>query len=120
MAGMRIVLMKYAQIQFYHFILLRIIVPVHYILVINSTKVVNQIIFSFKLCLLYYISMQIILFIIFYFASTGLHYKSPYPRPVHMPPNTITMRDGKAWGQGNLRRQKTSRPIYVKSLDDET
>ncbi|ROT69686.1 putative LYR motif-containing protein 1 [Penaeus vannamei] len=50
----------------------------------------------------------------------GLHYKSPYPRPVHMPPNTITMRDGKAWGQGNLRRQKTSRPIYVKSLDDET
>ncbi|XP_042892307.1 LYR motif-containing protein 1-like [Penaeus japonicus] len=51
---------------------------------------------------------------------SGLHYKSPYPRPVHMPPNTITMRDGKAWGQGNLRRQKTSRPIYVKSLDDET
>ncbi|KAK4311015.1 hypothetical protein Pmani_017454 [Petrolisthes manimaculis] len=44
----------------------------------------------------------------------ALHYKTPYPRPVNMPPNTIT----KAWGSANLRYQHTSRPVYIKSLDN--
>ncbi|XP_050712285.1 LYR motif-containing protein 1-like [Eriocheir sinensis] len=43
----------------------------------------------------------------------ALHYGTPYPRPVNMPPLTIT----KAWGKTNLSRQRHSRPVYVKSLD---
>ncbi|XP_071513233.1 LYR motif containing protein 1-like [Panulirus ornatus] len=46
----------------------------------------------------------------------ALHYKNPYPRPVNMPPNTIT----KGWGRGNIKRQRVSRPVYVKSLDNKT
>lgn len=46
----------------------------------------------------------------------ALHYKTPYPRPVNMPPNTIT----KTWGTGNIRRQQVSRPVYIKSIDIKT
>ncbi|KAG7170069.1 LYR motif-containing protein 1-like [Homarus americanus] len=44
----------------------------------------------------------------------AIHYKTPYPRPVNMPPNTIT----KGWGRGNIRRQNVSRPVYIKSIDN--
>ncbi|XP_045134098.1 LYR motif-containing protein 1-like isoform X2 [Portunus trituberculatus] len=45
----------------------------------------------------------------------ALHYRTPYPRPVNMPPLTIT----KSWGKRNLQKQKRARPVYVKSLDTE-
>ncbi|XP_076029166.1 LYR motif-containing protein 1-like [Oratosquilla oratoria] len=46
----------------------------------------------------------------------GIHYGTPYPRPVNMPPNTITA----AWGKGNKKRQHSSRPVYLKSLDEKS
>ncbi|XP_069186556.1 LYR motif containing protein 1-like [Procambarus clarkii] len=46
----------------------------------------------------------------------AMHYKTPYPRPVNMPPNTLT----KAWGSDNMRRQHVSRPVYIKSIDSKT
>lgn len=45
----------------------------------------------------------------------ALHYRTPYPRPVNMPPLTIT----RHWGKRNLLRQQRARPVYVKSLDTE-
>ncbi|KAF2366647.1 Complex 1 LYR protein [Trinorchestia longiramus] len=48
------------------------------------------------------------------------HYQLPYPRPVHFPPKSITRTQARQWGSANLRRQSRSRPIYVKTLDQDT
>ncbi|CAL4065882.1 unnamed protein product, partial [Meganyctiphanes norvegica] len=44
----------------------------------------------------------------------AIHYRTPYPRPVNMPPQTITA----SWGKRNKKRQQNSRPIYIKSIDN--
>ncbi|KAG0727218.1 LYR motif containing protein 1 [Chionoecetes opilio] len=45
----------------------------------------------------------------------ALHYRTPFPRPVNMPPLTIT----RAWGKRNLQRQQRAQPVYVKALDSD-
>ncbi|XP_018013300.1 LYR motif-containing protein 1 isoform X2 [Hyalella azteca] len=48
------------------------------------------------------------------------HYQMPYPRPVHFPPKSITRTQQRLWGSANLRRQSRSRPIYIKTLDQDS
>ena len=51
---------------------------------------------------------------------TALHYKNPYPRPVNLPPKTYTFKQGKKSGQVQSRLREQSRPVYVKSIDDDS
>jgi len=48
----------------------------------------------------------------------ALHYGNPYPRPVHFPPKALARSQQKAWGRANLKRQASSRPLYLRSVDD--
>lgn len=47
----------------------------------------------------------------------ALHYQIPYPRHVNFPQHMISPRSTRM--KGSQRRLKQSRPIYVKSLDDD-
>lgn len=51
--------------------------------------------------------------------TMGGHYRNPYPRPVHFPPQALTRTQKKQWGSANLLRQSRSRPIYVNTLDQD-
>ncbi|XP_073071574.1 LYR motif-containing protein 1 isoform X1 [Manis javanica] len=47
----------------------------------------------------------------------GLHYKIPYPRPIHVPPMGLTPLRGRGFrSQEKLR--KLSKPVYLKSHDE--
>ncbi|XP_008312481.1 LYR motif containing protein 1 [Cynoglossus semilaevis] len=47
----------------------------------------------------------------------GIHYKNPYPRPVHLPPRGLaTQKDRKLRAQQRLRKQ--AKPIYLLSHDE--
>ncbi|XP_005405095.1 PREDICTED: LYR motif-containing protein 1 [Chinchilla lanigera] len=47
----------------------------------------------------------------------GLHYKIPYPRPIHLPPMGLTPLQARGLrAQEKLR--KLSRPVYLKSHDE--
>ncbi|XP_023568471.1 LYR motif-containing protein 1 isoform X1 [Octodon degus] len=47
----------------------------------------------------------------------GLHYKIPYPRPIHLPPMGLTPLQGRGFRtQEKLR--KLSKPVYLKSHDE--
>ncbi|KAI9561958.1 hypothetical protein GHT06_012921 [Daphnia sinensis] len=50
----------------------------------------------------------------------ALHYRNPYPRPVNLPPKTVTVRPGKKHGIVQERLREQSRPVYVKSIDQES
>ncbi|CAL8123761.1 unnamed protein product [Orchesella dallaii] len=47
------------------------------------------------------------------------HYKTPYPRPVNVPPHALAMRKGKEQGSVQERLKKQSVPIYIKSKVDQ-
>ncbi|ODN04544.1 LYR motif containing protein 1 [Orchesella cincta] len=47
------------------------------------------------------------------------HYKTPYPRPVNVPPNALARRKGKEQGSVQERIKKQSVPIYIKSKVDQ-
>jgi len=49
----------------------------------------------------------------------GLHYGNPYPRPVHFPPKSLAQSGQRAWGSANLRRQASSRPLYIHTIDSK-
>ncbi|PNJ14681.1 LYR motif-containing protein 1 isoform X2 [Pongo pygmaeus] len=47
----------------------------------------------------------------------GLHYKIPYPRPIHLPPMGLTPLRGRGLrSQEKLR--KLSKPVYLRSHDE--
>ncbi|XP_048187868.1 LYR motif-containing protein 1 isoform X3 [Perognathus longimembris pacificus] len=47
----------------------------------------------------------------------GLHYHIPYPRPIHLPPMSLTPLQGRGFRtQEKLR--KFSKPVYLKSHDE--
>ena len=46
------------------------------------------------------------------------HYRNPYPRPVNLPPGSYTLREGKKLGKAIDKKNKLSKPVYVKSIDD--
>ena len=46
------------------------------------------------------------------------HYRNPYPRPVNLPPGSYSLREGKKLGKAIEKRNKLSKPVYVKSIDD--
>uniref|UniRef100_A0A8D0GKH9 LYR motif containing 1 n=1 Tax=Sphenodon punctatus TaxID=8508 RepID=A0A8D0GKH9_SPHPU len=47
----------------------------------------------------------------------GLHYRIPYPRPIHLPPMGLAHPQGRAFrNQEKLR--KLSKPVYLKSYDE--
>ncbi|XP_009194383.2 LYR motif-containing protein 1 isoform X2 [Papio anubis] len=47
----------------------------------------------------------------------GLHYKIPYPRPIHLPPMGLTPLQGRGLrSQEKLR--KLSKPVYLRSHDE--
>ncbi|KAJ8245820.1 hypothetical protein GJAV_G00260650 [Gymnothorax javanicus] len=47
----------------------------------------------------------------------GLHYRNPYPRPMHLPPMGLATQKGrKLRAQTKLRKQ--ARPIYLESHDE--
>jgi len=47
------------------------------------------------------------------------HYKTPYPRPVNVPPHALAKRKGKEQGSVQERIKKQSVPIYIKSKIDQ-
>ncbi len=46
------------------------------------------------------------------------HYRNPYPRPVNLPPGSYSLREGKKLGKAIEKRNRLSKPVYVKSIDD--
>ncbi|XP_043188465.1 LYR motif containing protein 1-like [Amphibalanus amphitrite] len=48
----------------------------------------------------------------------ALHYGTPYPRPVNLPPGALAPRDGRPLGSAQLRRRARSRPVYTRSEDE--
>lgn len=50
--------------------------------------------------------------------TMAVHYRNPYPRPVNLPPKSYSKREGKKIGRAIEKKQKMSKPIYVKSIDD--
>ena len=47
-----------------------------------------------------------------------LHYGTPYPRPVNLPPGALTPREGRPLGRAQLRHRARSRPVYTRSEDE--
>jgi len=45
----------------------------------------------------------------------AVHYKTPYPRPVNVPPQSMAMKKGKQQGSTQERLKKQSIPVYIKS-----
>ena len=48
----------------------------------------------------------------------ALHYGTPYPRPVNLPPGALAPRDGRPLGRAQLRQRARSRPVYTRSEDE--
>ena len=48
----------------------------------------------------------------------ALHYGTPYPRPVNLPPGALAPRDGRPLGRAQLRWRARSRPVYTRSEDE--
>jgi len=48
----------------------------------------------------------------------AVHYKTPYPRPLNVPPNSLARRKGKEQGSLQERMKKQSVPVYIKSKVD--
>ena len=46
------------------------------------------------------------------------HYRNPYPRPVNLPPGSYSVREGKKLGKAIDKKNRLSKPVYVKSIDD--
>jgi len=46
------------------------------------------------------------------------HYKTPYPRPVNVPPHALAQKKGKEQGKFQERLKKQSIPVYIKSHFD--
>lgn len=49
----------------------------------------------------------------------GLHYRNPYPRPVNLPAGVFSPRPGKPVGSVQQRKISRSRPVYLRSKDEE-
>jgi len=56
--------------------------------------------------------MYLIFMICFYIA---MHYKTPFPRPVNVPPMSMARKKGKEQGKVQERMKKQSIPVYIKS-----
>ena len=46
------------------------------------------------------------------------HYGNPYPRPVNLPPGSYSVREGKKLGKAIDKKNRISKPVYLKSIDD--
>ena len=47
------------------------------------------------------------------------HYNNPYPRPVNFPPRSFARREGRKVGKAITKLNQMSKPIYLRSIDDE-
>lgn len=50
--------------------------------------------------------------------ALALHYKTPYPRPVNVPPMTYAKAEGGKRGTAQERQIKQATPVYIKSLQE--
>ena len=48
------------------------------------------------------------------------HYRNPYPRPVNLPPRSFAKREGRTVGRAIAKKNEYSKPIYVRSIDDDS
>jgi len=54
-----------------------------------------------------------------YFSScSAMHYGTPYPRPMNLPPHSLAKMKGKEQGRFQERIKRQSTPIYIKSQFD--
>jgi len=51
--------------------------------------------------------------------TMALHYGNPYPRPVNIPKYSFSKREGKKVGKAVQKLNEMSRPVYLKSMEDE-
>lgn len=49
----------------------------------------------------------------------ALHYKNPYPRPVHLPQHVLHSKVSKRL-KGQKRKLEQSQPVYIKSYEEDT
>ncbi|XP_052773986.1 LYR motif-containing protein 1-like [Mya arenaria] len=49
----------------------------------------------------------------------AMHYQNPYPRPVHLPQHVLHSKAGKRL-KAQQRKLQQSKPIYIKSYEDES
>ncbi len=47
------------------------------------------------------------------------HYRIPYPRPVNLPARSFAPKEGKKKGKAIEKLNERSKPVYVKSIDEE-
>ena len=47
------------------------------------------------------------------------HYRNPYPRPVNLPPKSFAKREGRTVGRAIAKKNEYSKPIYVRSIDED-
>jgi len=51
--------------------------------------------------------------------TMATHYGNPYPRPVNIPKFSFSKREGKKIGKAVQKMNDLSRPVYLKSMDEE-
>lgn len=51
--------------------------------------------------------------------TMATHYGNPYPRPVNIPKFSFSKREGKKMGKAVQKMNDLSRPVYLKSMDEE-
>ena len=50
----------------------------------------------------------------------SFNFRNPYPRPVNLPPKSFAKKEGKKTGKAIKKLNELSKPIYQKTLDEES